>query len=189
MTLGYPVYTPAELASTFAAAQSYDSVFDILYAVEFLFLSIAKLAVLDRLEVFAAPWVQSRDGRWARAGRVVMALVIIGGAVGICGNIVTAVYKMESAGSARAAAAAFAANNTDSFVAGLRIFQHSTERAQAATSAESIQEFSEMFVLLLIILPSSSLEYNAFAASALPCARLHEALRQLRASNCAVASS
>jgi hypothetical protein len=162
-TLGYPVYTPAELASTFAAAQSYDSAFDILYAVEFLFLSIAKLAVLDRLEVFAAPWVQSRDGRWARAGRVVMALVIIGSAVGICGNIVTAVYKMESAGSARAAAAAFAANNTDSFVEGLRIFQHSTERAQAATSAESIQEFSEMFVLLLIIF--------AFVVAGIQCVR------------------
>ena len=54
--------------------------FLVTYAIEFLCLSAALLMVLDRMSVFAAPQGAQPQQRWALAGRVVMATVILGNA-------------------------------------------------------------------------------------------------------------
>ena len=64
---------PAEEASLFVLAYSWRAAFSVTYAVEFLCLSAAKLMVLDRMSVFAAPQGARLQTRWAAAGRVVMA--------------------------------------------------------------------------------------------------------------------
>ena len=62
----------------YAASYTWHPVFTVTYAVEFLCLSAAKLMVLDRLMVFAAPQGVRLQKRWALAGRVVMAAVVLG---------------------------------------------------------------------------------------------------------------
>jgi hypothetical protein len=47
-------------------------------AADLLCLSAAKLMVLDRMSVFAAPQGIGMRGWWAAAGRVVMAAVVLG---------------------------------------------------------------------------------------------------------------
>ena len=55
---------PVQLSSLFALAYSWRAVFLVLYAVEFLCLSAAKLMVLDRLSVFSAPEGTGARRRW-----------------------------------------------------------------------------------------------------------------------------
>jgi hypothetical protein len=64
-----------ERMSMLALVDSWQSVFLVTYAVEFLCLSTAKLMVLDRMSVFAAPQAEgsAAQKRWTAAGRVVMA--------------------------------------------------------------------------------------------------------------------
>ena len=66
----------------YAASYTWHPVFTVTYAVEFLCLSAAKLMVLDRLMVFAAPQGVRLQKRWAAAGRVVMAALVLDNAVG-----------------------------------------------------------------------------------------------------------
>ena len=67
--------TRVERASLAVAVDSWQCVFLVTYAVEFLCLSAAKLMVLDRMSVFAAPQAEgsAAQKRWTAAGRVVMA--------------------------------------------------------------------------------------------------------------------
>jgi len=102
----------AETVSLFALAYSWHSVFLVTYAVEFLCLSAAKLMVLDRMSVFAAPQGTGMPKRWAAAGRVVMAAVVLGNAVGLAANVAAAVHYQKAAEAASAASAYYAANNT-----------------------------------------------------------------------------
>ena len=95
---------PAEEASLFALAYSWQAAFLVTYAVEFLCLSAAKLMVLDRMSVFAAPEDARLQKRWAAAGRVVMAAVVLGNAVGLAANAAAAVHYQK--------ASTLAANNS-----------------------------------------------------------------------------
>jgi hypothetical protein len=61
---------------------SWFPVYIVTYAIEFLCLSAAKLMLLDRMSVFAAPQGTRLQTLWAAAGRVVMAAVVLGNAVG-----------------------------------------------------------------------------------------------------------
>ena len=69
-----------------AVAQSWRAVFTVTYAIEFLCLSTAKLMVLDRMSDFAAPREDGLRRRWVVGGRVVMAVVILGNAVGLAAS-------------------------------------------------------------------------------------------------------
>jgi hypothetical protein len=140
---------PAQLASLFVLAYSWRAVFLVTYAVEFLCLSAAKLMVLDRMSVFAAPQGARLHKRWALAGRVVMAAVVLGNCAGLAANAAAAVHYHKAAQAASTASAAYAANNTndgDEF-----LYSLSQEETQRGGSIASVQMFCEVAVLLLIV--------------------------------------
>jgi hypothetical protein len=156
-----PHYSPSQLLSFLATSFTFGSLFSLLYPVEVLCLSVVKLAVLDRMQHFSATQGESgRRERWVTAGRVVIVLVVAGGVVGICGNIVAVVYKLQAASLIKSAATA-AANNSTSESLGL--FQQSTQAHHRSIQLQSIQSFSEMCTLLLII--------ATFIAVGIMCAR------------------
>jgi len=93
-------------------------------------------------------------------GRVVMAVVVVGNAAGLCGNVAGAVYAKEVGDLRMASSAAYAANNTD---AAVKLFNLANQNASVASDAASVQQFCEVAVLLIIIL--------AFAVVGIACAR------------------
>jgi len=139
---------PVQNASLFALAYSWYAVFLVTYAVEFLCLSAAKLMVLDRMAVFAAPQGARLQKRWAAAGRVVMAAVVLGNAVGLAANAAAAMHYQKAAQASSTASAYYAANKTDD---GDKIRTQGREEVQLAGSIVSVQSFCEVAVLLLIV--------------------------------------
>jgi hypothetical protein len=131
------------------------------YAIEFLCLCAAKLMVLDRMLVFAAPQDASLQQRWALAGRVVMAAVVLGNAVGLAANAAAAVHYHKAAQADRAASVYYAANNTQD---GDRFDSLSDKELQLGGSISSVQRSAEVAVLLLIVV--------AFAVVGALCARI-----------------
>jgi hypothetical protein len=96
----------------FCAFYSWAAVFAVTYAIEFLCLSAAKLMVLDRMSDFAAGQDEGARKRWAAGGRVVMAVVVLGNAVGLAANVAAAVHGQRAAEASSTASAFFAANRT-----------------------------------------------------------------------------
>ena len=135
--------------STFAQSQYWRAAFFVTYALEFLCLSVAKLLVLDRMADFAAAKGDDLSRRLAFGGRGVMAAVVVGHVVGLCGNVAAAVYFKESGDLYSAAAAALATNSTDT---GNHFFNLAIQKNQLASAAASVQQFCEVAVLLIIIL-------------------------------------
>ncbi len=88
---------PVQRSSLLALAYSWRAAFLVTYPIEFLCMCAAKLMVLDRLSVFAAPEGTQLQTRWAAAGRVVMAAVVLGNAVGLAGNAAAAVHYQKAA--------------------------------------------------------------------------------------------
>jgi hypothetical protein len=125
-------------------------------------LTLLLLQVLDRMEDFSVPYQTHSTGRWARAGRAVMALVVMGCVVGLCGNCVAAVYRFQAARTANESAAEFLANTTASIQVAVDLLVQASHQAQLAADAESVQDFSEVFVLLVLI--SSFLVVGAMCA-------------------------
>jgi hypothetical protein len=138
----------AQSSLFYAASYTWHPVFVVTYAIEFLCLSVAKLMVLDRMSVFAALQSAGLQTRWAAAGRVVMAAVVLGNAVGLAANAAAAVHYQKAAQAAGRAYAYYAANNTKD---GDRFLYVSREVAQLGGSIASVQSFCEVAVLLLIV--------------------------------------
>jgi hypothetical protein len=158
-TLNNPssIPTRAQLFLSFAQIRRWIAAFSVMYAMEFLCLSVAKLMVLDRMRDFAA---DSMSRRWVVVGRVVMATVVAGNVVGLGGNVAAAVYFERTAEFYSAASAAAAANNT----ADNKHFQNlARQQSELASSTQALQSFCEVAVLLLIIV--------AFAVVGAACAR------------------
>jgi hypothetical protein len=76
-----------------------------------------------------------------------MAAVVLGNAVGLAANAAVAVYLLEANRSFSAASAYFDANNTTA----LEYFRSGLDQNQLAASISSMQRFSEVAVLLLIL--------------------------------------
>jgi hypothetical protein len=131
-----------------ALSYSWESAFLVTYAIAFLCLSAAKLMVLDRLSVFAAPQGTLLQKRWAAAGRILMAAVVLGNAVGLVVNATAAVHFQKAAHAASTSSAAYAANNTKD---GISFRLLSQEEVQRGGSILSVQSFCEVVVLLLIV--------------------------------------
>ena len=108
-----PGLTLAQAQSLNAQTQYWGAAFYVTYAMEFLCLSVAKLLVLHRMADFAVAKGDGMSRRWAVGGRVVMAVVVVGNVVGLCGNVAAAVYSKEAGDLNMAASAAYAANNTN----------------------------------------------------------------------------
>jgi hypothetical protein len=138
----------AEQSSLYALAYSWTAAFRVTYAVEFLCLSAAKLMVLDRMSVFAAPEGTGMRRRWAAAGRVVMAVVVLGNAAGLAANVAASVYYQKAAEAVSTASAYYAANNTDK---GDEFWRLRQQQVQIGGSIFSVQRFCEVAVLLLIV--------------------------------------
>jgi hypothetical protein len=152
-----------------AQFQFWAAAFYVTYAIEFLCLSVAKLLVLHRMADFAVPKGDGLSRRLAVGGRVVMAAVVLGNVVGLCGNVATAVLHKQAGDLNNAAAAAFAANSTEAANA---IDVQAKQKNTVADDAASVQQFCEVAVLLLIIV--------AFAVVGAACARrVSSALRDL----------
>ncbi len=147
-------YSLLEVSLHFRAA------FTVTYAVEFLCLSTAKLMVLDRLLEFAVVHGDSARQIYVATGRVVIAAVVMGNAVGLAGNIASAVYTESAAAALQDTVAYLIANNTPQ---ALNSEATSREAVGHASSVSSVQAFSEVAVLLLIV--------AAFLAAGILCAR------------------
>jgi hypothetical protein len=143
-----------------AVAHSWRAVFAVTYAIEFLCLSTAKLMVLDRMSDFAAPREDGLRRRWVVGGRVVMAVVVLGNAVGLAASAAAAVHSQRAAEAASTSSALFAANNTQ---AAFEYFRTGQSEIKLAASIESVQSFCEVAVLLVIV--------AAFVAAGVMCAR------------------
>jgi branched-chain amino acid transport system substrate-binding protein len=78
----------------------------VVYSVEFLFMCVTKLLALDRLLDFQAGiFVRATVvRRWGWIGSVTIRAVLLGGMVGVCGNIVAAYYVVKAADLASEAA-------------------------------------------------------------------------------------
>ena len=154
-----PGLSPAQASSFFAQTEYWSAAFYVTYAIEFLCLSVAKLLVLHRMADFAVPKGDGLFRRLAVGGRVVLAAVVVGNVVGLCGNVAAAVLFKQVGDLFNAAAAAFAANSTE--VAA--IVAQADQKNTVALDASSVQPFCEVAVLLIIIL--------AFAVVGIVCAR------------------
>ncbi len=147
--------------SLFARSNSWAAVFFVMYAIEFLCLSAARLMVLDRMSDFAAGQDEVARKRWAAGGRTVMAVVVLGNAVGLAANIAAAVHAQRAAEAASAASALFAANSTQLAVESVSL---SNTEVQLSISITAVQSFCEVAVLLLIV--------AAFVVAGVACARV-----------------
>jgi hypothetical protein len=140
----------AERNSQFALTNSWHSAFLVIYAIEFLCMCVAKLMVLDRLFVFVTLQGTGMRSLWSRSGRVVMAVVVLGNAVGLAGNVASSVEYMKAAGAYSSASAYYASNSTD--VSTIQEYLSlGLKNAQLGGSIASVQRISEVAVLLLIV--------------------------------------
>jgi hypothetical protein len=154
------VLSPAQSSSLFAQGQYWSAAFYVPYAIEFMCLSVAKLLVLHRIADFAVPKGDGLFRRLGVGGRVVMAAVVVGNVVGLCGNVAAAVLTKQDGDLYNAAAAALAANSTE---AAYTFAAQASQKNTVASDAGSVQQFCEVAVLLIIIL--------AFAVVGVACAR------------------
>jgi hypothetical protein len=146
-----------------ALSYSWAAVFNVSYAIEFLCLSAANLMVLDRMVYYAAGQHRQDERmrkRWSAGGRMVMAVVVLGNAVGLAANIAAAVRRQRAAEAASTASTLFAANSTQ---AARKYESLSRAELQDSLSVASVQSFCEVGVLMLIVV--------AFVAVGVYCAR------------------
>jgi hypothetical protein len=135
-------------SSLFALSFSWRAAFTVTYAVEFLCMSAAKLMVLDRMSVFVAPQGTRMLKRWVAAGRGVMAVVVLGNAVGLAANIAAAVHYQKASEAENSASAYYADGNMDDGKSSSLVSQR---EVQLGGSIASVQSFCEVAVLLLIV--------------------------------------
>jgi hypothetical protein len=131
-----------------AVGRSWRAVYSISYPIEFFFLSVAKLMVLDRMSDFFAPH-GSDMRRWSVLGaRIVTCVVVFCNAVGLSANIAAAIHFQKSSEAFFAAAASVAANN---IIDGLLYVTAGQAELQRALSIASVKNFFEAVTLLLIV--------------------------------------
>jgi hypothetical protein len=141
-----------------ALSRSWLPAFYVTSAIEFMCMCVAKLMVLDRMLVFAAP---ADAKRWGAVGRGVMVVVVLGNAVGLAANAVAAACYQKAAEAYSTAFAFYSFNKTED---GNEFRLRGREEDQRAASIASVQSFCEVAVLLLLV--------AAFAAVGVLCARI-----------------
>lgn len=124
----------------FARAEHWYAAHRVTYAVEFLFLSVANVLVLDRMAGFSMPNIMS-------TARLVVGAISLANVVGLVGNCVTAAYHVQTAEYWAKTSAALAANSTnlDDLRAEARAL------TQRTASLASVQSFSEVAALAIIV--------------------------------------
>ncbi len=150
----------ARQSASRSVAFQWRAAYTVTYAIEFLFLSIAKLVVLERMMEFSSPQSPNKSKRWVLGERLVVGLVLFGNLVGLAGNITSSTYFKAAADSDSRAADSYSANNT---AAGHQLRAETKQKLQEAYQIAAVQSLSEVTVLLLIIV--------AFAVSGFVCVR------------------
>ena len=142
------VKAAAQALSQEASSNSWHAAYCVSFAIETLCLTACKLMVLDRMVDFAVPQDDAARVRLVAAARGVNGLVALGNATGLIAMIVAAVYNIRAAALYSDASAALAANNTqlaNDFVVSAK------ETRLASSRANSVQRFSEVTMLFIII--------------------------------------
>jgi hypothetical protein len=140
------------------------------YSLEFLCLSAAGLLVLERLSDFAAPMGGVLRQRWAAAGRVAMAVVVMCNVAGIAASIAAAISQEKNVG-ALSKAESYAANN--STAKAIELKKVAENELNNYHYSHTVQQFCEVVVLMFIV--------AAFVvAGVLSVRRISVALRQVR---------
>ena len=134
--------------SYFVQQNNWEAAFCIPSAIEFVCLSVAKLIVLERMADFAVAKADGMSRRVAVGGRVVMAAVVVGNAVIVCSSVAAAVLFKETAMLEIAYTSAFAANSIEGSV---KLRNEAREKFSESLVAISVQQFSEVTVLMIII--------------------------------------
>ena len=148
-----------------ALSENWSAVFHVMYAIDFLCLSAARLMVLERMSEFAAGQDEVARKRWAAGGRIVMAVVVLGNTVGLAANVAVALRLQRAAEASSTASALFAANSTQAANENVSLSQ--TE-VQLSLSIAAVQSFCEVAVLLLIV--------AAFVVAGVECTRVVRSL-------------
>jgi hypothetical protein len=152
----------------------------VFYPLEFAFLSIAKLTVLDRLFSFAAPpstiaKLSDIRKRLSRVLRCIMVAAVAGSAIGFCGNVASAVYCVQIGRDTEVLLQLHAANISApwrNFPPSIKI----VDTLKLNATALSIQLFCELIVLILVVV--------VFVVFGVICLRrIYAARSQLVASN------
>jgi hypothetical protein len=143
-----PGLTQTQTQSLLVQQNNAEGAFAISSAIEFVCLSVAKLMVLERMANFAVAKGDDLLRRVAVGGRVVMAAAVVGNAVIFCSSIAAAVFFKEASIFNSASGAAYAANNVEESV---QLGKQASQKYSEALLAISVQQFSEVTVLLIII--------------------------------------
>ena len=147
-SVSVPGLKHAQTQSLLVQQNNWEAAFCIPSAIDFMCLSVAKLMVLERMADFAVAKAGGMSRRVAVGGRVVLAAVVVGNAVIVCGSVAAAVLFKETASLDSASGSAYAANNVD---AAVNLAKQAREKFSAGLDAISVQQFSEVIVLLIII--------------------------------------
>ena len=118
-----------------------------LFPFELGFTVLVKLIVLHRVQHFAVGR-SSRPEFWRQARRCFLGVVVLLNALGICSNFGTAFYYNQAADANVDSASAFASNNT---AVGKELRGVASQTHERAANVASIQRFSEVCALMLII--------------------------------------
>ncbi len=140
--------TRAQIRTAFAEGNRWLSAYDVMYPIEFLCLSAAKLMVLDRMFDLASEILDGTPRVVTAAGVFVMGTVLVGNVIGLGGNIAAASFWIQAANLDANAVSALSANNTATYETLVRKVR---DQYRIATLAQSVQAFSEVTVLLVII--------------------------------------
>jgi len=143
-----PGLTQAQTQSMDVKQNNMEAAFFIPSAIDFMCLSIAKLMVLERMADFAVAKIDGMSRHVVVGGRVVMAAVGVCNVVIFCSSVAAAVLMKEAASLNSAYGAAFAANNFEDSV---KFAKQARQKYSEALIAISVQQFSEVAVLLIII--------------------------------------
>jgi len=130
-----PGLTHAQMQSMDVKQNYWEAAFFIPSAIDFVCLSVAKLMMLERMADFAVAKADGMPKRVAVGGRVVMAAVLVGNVVIVCSSVAATVLL--------ASGASYAANNSDDAI--------SLRKLSSGLISASVQQFSEVIVLLIII--------------------------------------
>jgi hypothetical protein len=119
----------------------------VMYSVEFMCLSMARLIVLDRMLRLTAPQGEDRR-RWVKFGWILIAVVLLGNSVASAANVAVAAHYNKAGEAFGVASEFFFANNTKD---GKQYNSIANLELQLAGSVASVQSFCEVAVLLLIV--------------------------------------
>jgi hypothetical protein len=161
-----------QIQTSFALSSQWQSAHFICYSFGFLFLTFAQFMILNRLLSFIQNFTAINTHS---AGRVFLLFIVAGNIVGICGNVAAASFSARASILNLEAAAAWERKDNATFTSTVLLYGQESQRQSTAVS---VQQYSEVFVLLVIIVAFAS-------ATVLSLQRLSQA--EVESSHCAFA--